>query len=113
MENAGLPGRTLAHALHFLPLEGSEAMKVSTNVKADQAMRECQTCEGLKSNLAKVAMTYWNTVQVNRTVASAHPDKAAAEATVCRSRTAMDEAQRILTHHLRLRHVLNAHANGF
>ena len=95
------------------PLEGSEAMKVSTNVKADEAMSGCQTCKGLKNNLAKVAMTYWNTVQVNRTVASAHPDKAAAEAMVCRSRTAMDEAQRILTHHLRLRHVLNAHANGF
>jgi len=88
-------------------------MKVKRNVKAGEATRGCQKCEDLKNNLVKLAMTHWNTVQVNRTVASAHPDKAAAEATVCRSRTAMDEAQRILTHHLRLRHVLNAHANGF
>ena len=85
-------------------------MKVNTNVKA---MRGCQTCEDLKNNLAKFAMTYWNTVQVNRTVASAHPDKAAAEEMVCISRKAMDEAQKMLTHHLRFRHALNAHANGF
>src|SRR5437870_6114480 len=65
--------------LHFFSVEGSEAMKVKRNVKAAEAMRGCQACEDLKNNLAKFAMTYWNTVQVNRTVASAHPDKAAAE----------------------------------
>jgi len=54
-------------------------MKIQTNVKAHEAMRGCQTCEDLKNNLARFAMTYWNTVQVNRTVASAHPDKAGAE----------------------------------
>ena len=75
--------------------------------------RGCQACEDLKNNLAKFAMTYWNTVQVNRTVASAHLDKAAADEMVCRSRKAMDEAQMTITHHLRLRHALNAHANGF
>ena len=88
-------------------------MKVTTNVRADEAMRGCQTCEDLKNNLFKLAMTYWNTVQVNRTVTSADPDKAAAEEMVCRSRKAMDEAQMTLTHHLRLRHALKAHANGF
>ncbi len=88
-------------------------MKVTTNVRADEAMRGCQTCEDLKNSLARFAMTYWNTVQVNRTVTSADPDKAAAEEMVCRSRKAMDEAQMTLTHHLRLRHALNAHANGF
>ena len=88
-------------------------MKVKRNVKAAEAMRGCQTCEDLKNNLAKFAMMYWNTVQVNRTVASAHPDKAAAEEMVCISRKAMDEAQKMLTHHLRFRHALNAHANGF
>jgi len=88
-------------------------MKVKTNVKADEAMRGCQKCENLKNNLAMRAMTYWNTVQVNRTVVSAHPDKAGAEEMVCRSRKTMDEAQRILTDHLRLRHASKAHANGF
>ena len=83
-------------------------MKVKRNVKAGEAMRGCQTCEDLKNNLARFAMTYWNTVQVNRTVASAPLDKAAAEEMVCRSRKTMDEAQRILTDHLRLRHALKA-----
>ena len=88
-------------------------MKVKRTVKAGEAMRGCQTCEDLKSNLAKVAMTYWNTIQVNRTVASAHPDNAGAEEMVCRSRKTMDEAQRFFTDHLRLGHASKAHANGF
>jgi len=97
--------------LHFLSPEGREAMKVKRNVKAGEATRGCQKCEDLKNNLVKLAMTHWNTVQVNRTVASAHPDKAAAEKMACRSRKGMDEAQRIFTDHLRLRHASKAHAD--
>jgi len=66
-------------------------MKVKRNVKAGDAMRGCQTCEDRKDNLAKFALTYWNTIQVNRTVASAHPDKAGVEEMVCRSRKTMDK----------------------
>ena len=88
-------------------------MKVKRNVKAGDAMRGCQTCEDRKDNLAKFALTYWNTIQVNRTVASAHPDKAGVEEMVCRSRKTMDEAQRFFTDHRRLGHASKAHANGF
>ena len=67
-------------------------------------MRGCPRCKLLSEDLGKLIVKYWAAVDDNKRIAVGHSDKPDAETMECTTRTAMEDARKVLEDHMKSAH---------